>query len=82
MLNGILLIPTITEETFIHIVPELSVLVRCIVCFQRIRTAIHVREIRSGKQTYNILFRPIWIQMPSCKGGELGSSKYMRISNA
>jgi hypothetical protein len=81
--NYILVIPTITEETFIHIFPELSVLIsRCIVCFQRIRTAIHVREIRSGKQTYNIIFRPIWIQMPSCKGGELGSSKYMRISNA
>ena len=63
--NDILVIPCITEETCIHIFPELSVLVRCIVCFPRIRTSIHVKEIRSGKQTYTILFRPIWIQMPS-----------------
>jgi hypothetical protein len=81
--NGILVIPTITEETFIHIFPELSVLVRFIVCFQRIRTAIHVREItRSVKQTYPYIFRPIWIHITSCKEGELGSSEDMRISNA
>ena len=82
--NGILVIPSITEETCIRIFPELSVLVQCIVCFQRIITAIHVRgEIISVKQTYHhLLFRPVWIQMPSCKKGKLGSSEDMRISNA
>ena len=53
--NGILVIPSITEETCIRIFPELSVLVQCIVCFQRIIISAipYVREIRSVKQTYN-----------------------------
>jgi hypothetical protein len=44
-------------------------------------TAIHVREIRSVKQTYHFLFISIYIQMASSKEGKLGSED-MRTSNA